>query len=323
MRDVLLLPAQAIEGKGTMSSCPDAFCFQYDEQICAGGLLNSGGASYVNEGNLEQCQRHLLPWLERLGYHGPLDLVSGSIESAVYACNCLYDLLNKAQSDADQKDLLRSELARAKSDGLRVDKKLERLEDVIHEKDRELSEMRSKMLQQECQFREDYQQLQRERDEYTRKCCSLERNTAKLENDIRRCQRDFEKLQEKYKSDIDRRARISAPQTSRYVNEIPAKNRRNSKPEQEGKVSVLEEENARLMEENCSLKRALLELRESLEDRAQEGVPAPLPLCFKLLTSDPPLDALQETRVHDQNGGYYDDGEECASTGRASRYAGR
>ncbi|KAF1887547.1 hypothetical protein Lal_00040601 [Lupinus albus] len=124
--------------------------------------------NFANVENLEHCAKYLNQSLVMFGFPASLDLFANDPVSIARTCNCLYFLLQQRRRDFEFRESYHEQRQRQLSDISILEAKVERLEEQLQAKDREIATITRREAKSTAALKTQIEKLQHERDEFQR-----------------------------------------------------------------------------------------------------------------------------------------------------------
>uniref|UniRef100_A0A1J3EC21 Afadin-and alpha-actinin-binding protein n=1 Tax=Noccaea caerulescens TaxID=107243 RepID=A0A1J3EC21_NOCCA len=157
----------------------------------------TGDYTFANVDNLEHCTKYLNQTMVTFGFPASLDLFSNDPVSISRTCNCMYTLLQQRQRDLEFRESANEQRQRQQSDITRLEAKVERLEALLQQKDREIATITRTEAKNTAALKSQIEKLQQERDEFQRMVIGNQQVKAQQIHEMKKKEKDYIKLQER------------------------------------------------------------------------------------------------------------------------------
>jgi X breakpoint 2-interacting protein len=169
---------------------------EYDLKVLSQSA-SAGDYTFANEDNLEHCTKYLNQTMVTFGFPASLDLFSNDPVSISRTCNCMYSLLQQRQRDIEFRESANELRQRQQSDIARLEAKVERLEALLQQKDREIATITRTEAKNTAALKSQIEKLQQERDEFQRMVIGNQQVKAQQIHEMKKKEKDYIKLQER------------------------------------------------------------------------------------------------------------------------------
>ncbi|CAE6245467.1 unnamed protein product [Arabidopsis arenosa] len=168
---------------------------EYDVKVLSQSA--TGDYTFANVDNLEHCTKYLNQTMVTFGFPASLDLFSNDPVSISRTCNCMYSLLQQRQRDIEFRESANELRQRQQSDIARLEAKVERLEALLQQKDREIATITRTEAKNTAALKSQIEKLQQERDEFQRMVIGNQQVKAQQIHEMKKKEKDYIKLQER------------------------------------------------------------------------------------------------------------------------------
>ncbi|EFH42464.1 hypothetical protein ARALYDRAFT_495841 [Arabidopsis lyrata subsp. lyrata] len=168
---------------------------EYDLKVLSQSA--TGDYTFANVDNLEHCTKYLNQTMVTFGFPASLDLFSNDPVSISRTCNCMYSLLQQRQRDIEFRESANELRQRQQSDIARLEAKVERLEALLQQKDREIATITRTEAKNAAALKSQIEKLQQERDEFQRMVIGNQQVKAQQIHEMKKKEKDYIKLQER------------------------------------------------------------------------------------------------------------------------------
>ncbi|CAL9243959.1 unnamed protein product [Arabidopsis halleri] len=168
---------------------------EYDLKVVSQSA--TGDYTFANVDNLEHCTKYLNQTMVTFGFPASLDLFSNDPVSISRTCNCMYSLLQQRQRDIEFRESANELRQRQQSDIARLEAKVERLEALLQQKDREIATITRTEAKNTAALKSQIEKLQQERDEFQRMVIGNQQVKAQQIHEMKKKEKDYIKLQER------------------------------------------------------------------------------------------------------------------------------
>uniref|UniRef100_A0A0D3E3E1 Afadin/alpha-actinin-binding protein n=1 Tax=Brassica oleracea var. oleracea TaxID=109376 RepID=A0A0D3E3E1_BRAOL len=183
---ILSLRLIVFASSSSSSSSSSAVWFQHDREH-----------SFADVDNLEHCVKYLNQSLVTYGFSASLDLFATDPVSIARTCNCIYALIQQRQRDVEFRESTNDQRQRLLSDMARVEAKVERLENQLQSKERELGSVTRTEAKNTAALKAQNEKLQKERDEFQRMVIANQQVKTQQLHETKKKEKEYIKLQER------------------------------------------------------------------------------------------------------------------------------
>ncbi|KAI3435003.1 hypothetical protein D9Q98_003055 [Chlorella vulgaris] len=180
---------------------------------------------YASESTLHSSVAFLRSTLAGLGFCQDLNLMSSEPADVVSTCNTIYGLLLQHQKDCKFREQLKQDMHRLRLDMGVADKERGRLETRLAAKEREIGGLSNKAKATSDQHTEQLQAAKKEAEELQKKVVGCERRIVQMQHEIKRKEKEYERLQERlgnYLADRKRSEKAALDMAGKLTQQLQA-----------------------------------------------------------------------------------------------------
>eukprot|EP00854_Cymbomonas_tetramitiformis_P002347 gene2347-3075_t len=153
--------------------------------------------NFANPENIADCQEYINQALATLGVPYTLDLKSNDPYDTATTCNCLYALVQQRYKDVEYKEMTTDQQAKIRTDLYTYELQLTRYKERLEQQETEIGTRLVKERNLVDSHTTQMEKLSAERDAFQKKFNSILQKQSQLQHEIRKKERENEKLKER------------------------------------------------------------------------------------------------------------------------------